>query len=206
MKKSIENFFDWKTGKGNSVEKQHQYHKIVSQWERTDVLYSFIGIYQIGLFVFYPDKCKRTKYTIKDKTNQFLSTDYLKERFAQFKKLNEVIIDSQFIQHIDSVGNVIPIWPGGNVDRGARAYCFDIPDIYFKRHEKWFLALQQLYPNSYLNGIIDSEFATDDTSIFLDSMNERRYLQFLEHIVAVIVNRTECLNNIQLSTHQGGHL
>ena len=96
------------------------------------MLYSFIGIYQIGLFVFYPDKCKRTKYTIKDKTNQFLSTDYLKERFAQFKKLNEVIIDSQFIQHIDSVGNVIPIWPGGNIDRGARAYCLIFPIFILK--------------------------------------------------------------------------
>ena len=194
MKKSIENFFDWKTGKGNSVEKQHQYHKIVSQWERTDVLYSFIGIYQIGLFVFYPDKCKRTKYTIKDKTNQFLSTDYLKERFAQFKKLNEVIIDSQFIQHIDSVGNVIPIWPGGNVDRGARAYCFDIPDIYFKKYEKWFSAMRQLYPHSCLDGIIDNEFSTDNTKIFLDNMNEDTYPKFLKHVVEVITKRKKYLD------------
>lgn len=44
MKNSIENFFDWKTGKGNSVEKQYQYHKIVSQWERTDVLYGLAEI------------------------------------------------------------------------------------------------------------------------------------------------------------------
>ena len=70
------------------------------------------------------------------------------------------------------------------------------PIFILKGMKNGFLALQQLYPNSYLNGIIDSEFATDDTSIFLDSMNERRYLQFLEHIVAVIVNRTERLNNI----------
>ena len=196
MENNIETFFNWKTGKGKTVEEQYQDHRIISQWEKTDVLYSFIGIYQIGIFAFHPDTCKRTKYTLRSITNEYFSTDYLKENFATYKDLNVAIMASQLIKYIDSVGNVIPIWPGGSSDRGTMAYCFDIPDIYFKRYEKWFLAMRQLYPNSCLDGIIDSEFATDDTSRFLDSMDKGTYCAFLEHIIKVIADRTEYLNNV----------
>ena len=67
MVNTIENYFQWKTNpKEPSIEKKYENHMIISQWKKTDVLYSFIGIYQIGIYVFYPDKCKRTNYTIKN--------------------------------------------------------------------------------------------------------------------------------------------
>lgn len=139
MVNTIESYFQWKTdSKEPSIEEKYKKHKIVLQWERTDVLYSFIGIYQIGIYVFYPDKCKRTDYTIKNETGKYFSLDYLKEEFKKYEKLNKTITESKFIQHIDSLGNVIPIWPGGNTDKGTRSYCFDIPDIYLKNMKNGF--------------------------------------------------------------------
>lgn len=167
---------------------------IISQWKKTDVLYSFIGIYQIGIYVFYPDKCKRTNYTIKNEAGEYFSLEYLTAEFKKYEKLNKTIIDSNFIQYIDSFGNVIPIWPGGNTDKGKRSYCFDIPDIYFKKYEKWFSAMRQLYPHSCLDGIIDNEFSTDNTKIFLDNMNEDTYPKFLKHVVEVITKRKKYLD------------
>ena len=56
MENTIESYFQWKTNsKEPSIEKKYEKHKIISQWKktgRTDVLYSFIGIYQIGIYVF----------------------------------------------------------------------------------------------------------------------------------------------------------
>ena len=198
MENKIESFFRWKTNPNEiSVEKKYENHKIIGQWGKTDVLYSFIGIYKVGIYAFYPDKCIKTDYTIKRKNQKFFSTNYLSTEFKKYKNLNRAIIDSEFIKYIDSEGNIIPIWPGGNVDRGGRyAYYFDIPDIYFKKYEKWFLAMKQLYPNSCLDGIIDSEFSTSDTKEFLNKMNEDRYIEFLKHIVKVITERKKYLDGL----------
>ena len=138
MDNSIDAIFKWKNSVKKSVEKTHEKDKYVSSWDKIDVMYSFIGIYQIGIYAFYPEKCKRTDYVIRCKeTNKYFSLKYLTElhndesRYRAFSELNKVIEESGLIEIIDSVGNVIPVWPGGNTDRGTRAYCFDIPDIYF---------------------------------------------------------------------------
>lgn len=117
MENSIETFFKWKKdSSGISVEDMcNKDNKIISQWERKDVLYSFIGIYQIGLFVFYPDEYIKTDYTIKTRTGDFFGLEYLimeekeVERFKKYEELNKMIEDSEFIQYIDTPGNVIPI-------------------------------------------------------------------------------------------------
>ena len=45
MVNTIENYFQWKTNpKEPSIEKKYENHMIISQWKKTDVLYSFIGI------------------------------------------------------------------------------------------------------------------------------------------------------------------
>lgn len=183
-----------------SIEEKNKENKIISQWEHTDVLYSFIGIYQIGLLVFYSDEFRSTGYTIKAKTGEYASLKHLtakendQERFKNYKDLNMVIKEAEFIQYIDSPGNVIPMWPGGNMNRGISAYCFDIPDIYFKRYERWFSALIREYPNSCLDGIIDNnEFSTAETRDFLNMMNKASYRRFLDHVVKIIKVRNECL-------------
>lgn len=200
MENSVETFFKWKfdSSKKSVEDMYNMNNKIISQWEKTDVLYSFIGIYQIGLYTFYPDEYIRTDYTIKTKENNYFGLKYLiekensVERFKKYEELNKVIENSQFIQYIDSPGNVIPIWPGGNIDKGKNSYCFDIPDIYFKKYEKWFLALKHIYPNSCLNGIINNEFSID-TKIFLNNMNKEYYHRFLIHIVDIIKTRNNYL-------------
>ena len=64
----------------------------------------------------------------------------------------------------------------------------------FKKYEKWFSAMRQLYPHSCLDGIIDNEFSTDNTKIFLDNMNEDTYPKFLKHVVEVITKRKKYLD------------
>lgn len=39
------------------------------------------------------------------------------------------------------VGNVIPIWPGGNENKGKTKGCFDIQELYFAKYYDWFKAL-----------------------------------------------------------------
>ena len=197
MENKIGSYFQWKTDpKKMSIEEKYRDHKIINQWEKTDVLYSLIGIYQIGIYVFYPDKCVKKDYTIKNEIGEFFGLDYLAKEFIKYEKLNKEIIDSKFIQYIDSVGNIIPIWPGGNIDKGTRSYCFDIPEIYFKKNEKWFLKLKELYPNSCLSGIIDSEFSKNDAKDFLNNMNESTYPKFLNHVVEIITKREKYLNSL----------
>ncbi|SFU84344.1 hypothetical protein [Butyrivibrio sp. M55] len=114
MENSVKVFFDWKSNKKRkSVEEKNIDNKIVAKWDKLDVLYSFIGVYTIGIYVFYKQLCKRTAYQIKRLDNEFFSIDYLSNNYMSFPDLNEVIVKSEFISEYDSVGNVIPIWPGG---------------------------------------------------------------------------------------------
>jgi hypothetical protein len=202
MNNKVESFFTWKCKPDESIEDKNKSNKIISKWEKTDVLYSFVGIYQIGIYVYNPDLCRRTNCVIKSKDSKsgYFDVKYLTEivdgkpRYQKFEELNKKIEESRFIEVIDSPGNIIPIWPGGNVDRGTKAYCFDIPDIYFHNCQRWFLALQLIYPNAYLTGIINNEFSKD-TKSFLDEMceNKDKYERFLKHIVDIIENRNKYL-------------
>ena len=193
MKNTMSDFFAWKSQKG-SVEEKYINNPIIAKWDKLDTLYSFIGIYTIGIYVFYPEKCNRTDYQIRKKEdNKFFSTEYLSENYKKYSKLNKVIEDSGFISVYDSIGNVIPIWPGGNTDRGTRAQCFDIPEIYFcYKNPKWFDILCLNYPKANIH-LIDVEEFTKDTKSFLDSMNEESYKMYLSHVVEVIRRRKEML-------------
>lgn len=186
MKNTVKDFFVWKSKKESIEEKDNPYK---DKWQKMDVLYSFIGIYTIGIYVFYPKKCKRTNYQIRQKNGDFFSTEYLSKNYQCFPRLNKVIEASGFISVYDTLGNVIPIWPGGNVDRGTRAQCFDIPEIYFcYKYPIWFDVLCINYPEANIQLINDENFALD-TKCFLDSMSEEKYEQYLRHIVSVIKQR-----------------
>ena len=193
MENTVKEFFLWKTRNKETVEEKNKDNRYIASWEKLDVLYSFIGIYTIGIYVFYPEKCKKTDYMIKRNDKGYFSIKYLSENFESFPALNKAIEDSGFISVYDSVGNVIPIWPGGNIDRGKMAYCFDIPEIYFcNKHPRWFQILCDTYPEANLQLINNKDF-NKDTKSFLDSMNEESYKKYLEHIVSVINRRTEVL-------------
>lgn len=201
MNNSVEDFF--KSNQKN-IENMFSENTEIMKWKNRDVLYSFIGIYQIGIYAFYPSECKKTDYTIRIKDcseYKYFSTHYLtrmvmeKKQFEVYEELNTVIEESRFIEVINSVGNVMPIWPGGNVDKGTKSYCFDIPDIYFYKYPEWFKALTTIYPNAYLDDVIKSEFSID-TVAFLNRMNRTKFKEFLKHIVKIINTRTEILSKV----------
>ena len=58
MVKSGNDWFAWRaTSKSQSVENRNaDRYTVVLGWENRDVLYSFLGIYTIGLWVFYLDE------------------------------------------------------------------------------------------------------------------------------------------------------
>lgn len=200
MNNKVNTFFEWKRDKKSSVEKKYREDTTVKTWQRIDVLYSFIGIYQIGIYVIYPESCRRTNYNIYPKFGgKYYDFAYLTEkisgtpRYMKYAELNKIIEDSGLIEVIDSIGNVIPIWPGGNIDKGARNYCFDIPDIYFGYlYPEWFDVLCQMYPNAFLNSICMEKYSVD-TKSFLDGMTKNNYIEFLNHAVKVITGRSNLL-------------
>ncbi len=201
MENKVSAFFKWKKSGKVSIEDLNEDNKYVSKWEKRDVLYSVIGIYQIGIFVFHPELCKKTDCTIKSPNGKaFMGLKYLTEnvngkaRFEQYGTLNEVFENSKILKIIDSVGNVIPIWPGGNVDRGTRAGCFDIPDIYFhKKYNDWFEMLSKKYPEAHLE-CLGSEYSYG-TKEFLKMMNRDTYVAFLKHARDIIDQRKKLLEN-----------
>lgn len=198
MENNVESFFKWRNTKGKSIEEMHADFARTMIWERTDVLYSFIGIYQIGLYAFYPEQFERTNSTIRvAETHKFFGNEYLIEeeggfpRFMRFEELNEAIEESGFVELYDSVGNIIPVWPGANYDRGMRSYCFDIPDIYFGYlHPEWFQALKSVCPNGELDAIMNETYSIA-TKDFLDLMTKEGYVDFLKHAVGVMKARKE---------------
>lgn len=206
IENNVKAFFDWKKNVKKSVEKLNINNKHISGWEKTDVLYSFIMIYQIGIYAFYPEECIRTNYKIKNKNGGFFSLKCLlakdtegKYQYERFKDLNKAIEDTGFIEKYTSPGNVMPIWPGGNIDKGTKSYCFDIPDLYFYKYKRWAYALQAIYYDAYLDSVINSDYAKP-TNEFLNCMDKDNYKKFLEHICSVIDSRNEKLSEESYKT------
>ena len=196
----MENSIDKVLNNTKDIEKKYQ---DIVKWDRMYILYSFIGIYQIGLHIYYPEEYIRTGYTIKHKCSTtksvFFGKDHLNEiinkekRYKSFKELNSIIINSDYLKVYDSIGNVIPIWPGGNVDKGKYSYCFDIPDIYFSKYPKWVNALKMIYNDVYVDDIVNNNKFYVNTIKFLEMMNRTNYKEFLNHVVSVIMNREKIL-------------
>ena len=132
---SVEEFFY----KRETVEKYNDDKIIKLNWECPDVLFSFRGVYAIGVFIYYRqlfvDNVK-TDIMVKDEkgaTRQRLYSDkFLSENYPQFSDVNDLLEIKGFLEHYYDIGNIIPTWPGANVNRGM-AHCYDIPNVYYKR-------------------------------------------------------------------------
>lgn len=189
---------------------------------KADVLFSFLGIYVIGLYVYYPKEYLRTPYQIhisdSGKYNFKGSIYSLKNikrinEIADCKKLNDNEFLNNFIKKYFSIGNVIPIWPGGNTDRG-KAGVFDIINIYCNKDDNayWMKNLVERYNNTFLEFVFNEEEEFEinknivklrycSTPEFLDSfenLNEkedriRLYNLWLKKIVNVIEDREKKL-------------
>ena len=147
---SVEEFFH----KRETVEKYNVDKIIKLNWECPDVLFSFRGVYAIGVFIYYRqlfgDNVK-TDIKVKDEkgaTRQRLYSDkFLSENYPQFSDVNDLPEIKGFLEHYYDIGNIIPTWPGANINRGM-AHCYDIPNIYYKHHAKF---TELIYDKIYNN-------------------------------------------------------
>lgn len=185
---TVEEFFVWKLGADStdSVEKRNEDFTKKLLWERTDTLYSFQKIYQIGLQLpefkeQYSEARKTIKGRVDDRTTQSKLCKHM-------KSLNNKIKDTGFLSVYFELGNVIPIWPGGNQDKGAG---YDFPETYFNddKNRYWTEKLLEKYPNAcmddVLNNRIDVGLITTDSDAYFDYLRKRKY---------IIEKRTKTLN------------
>lgn len=194
---SVEDFFQ----KRQSVEKYNEDKINKLKWECPDVLFSFRGVYAIGVFIHYRQlfvENVRTDIIVKDETGvtrQHLYSDkFLSENYPQFSDVNNLPEIKEFLEHYYDIGNIIPTWPGANVNRGM-AHCYDIPNIYYKRHAKFTeLIYDKIYSNAFIDEIIEND--EYDTVEKLLKLDPNQYVDFLKYIVKIIKKRNRQLQNI----------
>ncbi|SFP59220.1 hypothetical protein SAMN04487928_10479 [Butyrivibrio proteoclasticus] len=198
---SVDDWFKWSESKGQSVEKARSNKVGTLQWEYPDVLYSFLGIYTLGIWSFYKDDQKQgislSGIIIKNNEGHNLyNRKYLSKTHRKYHALNETEELKTFIEHYSTIGNVCPTWPGGNEHRG-KSHCYDIPDVYYKRHERWYRELVTQNPTAFLKDVVDSGFAVVETSDLLERVDTpKKYISFLKHVNHVIDKRNELLMKI----------
>ena len=122
------------------------------------------------------------------------SEDFILSCVDKCRELNNYQGLQQFIDVCETVGNVIPVWPGGNVYRGQFC-CYDCPDIYFNNEKirDHALAFYNKYSNSYMCGddaIIAGIYKNMSVKSLIN-MDKDEYENYIEHAINVIKWRTE---------------
>lgn len=205
--KTVKAFFEWRNTNGKSVEDINRKYTCNDKlnWQHVDVLYSFLGIYAIGFWVYNKDLCKTTDFEIKCDGKRVYSENFLSSVQNSDKynveELNQVVIP--FLKIYGSLGNVFPMWPGGNVHKGnAMIGCLDIPERYFNIYYDWFLALMEIYKdNICFKDVINKETPKlpkySSLKNFLKSVNEtQKYKNYINDICKKIEQRNTDLINI----------
>lgn len=225
-----------KLKKRKSVEKENpRYSEICGGSSQADVLYSFLGIYALGVWVYNKKenqniidfkreiRNKLSKRMKKQINQHFYSTlfqlaiqdigendeifnDAAEGRVSAIKSL-EINVDTlnendelqRFISNYSSVGNVIPIWPGGNELKG-KSGVFDIPELFFAKYREWYNVLLDLTGNfAYLdkfNQDFNCNFEKyESLDKFLNSISSiEEYTKYLKHVNEIIDTRTNLIN------------
>lgn len=108
---SVEEFFQNR----QTVEKYNEDKINKLKWECPDVLFSFRGVYAIGVFIHYRQlfvENVRTDIIVKDETGvtrQHLYSDkFLSENYPQFSDVNNLPEIKEFLEHYYDIGNIIP--------------------------------------------------------------------------------------------------
>lgn len=187
---NVEEWFRWKSDKDKTVEQVNKSNIDDLQWRRVDVLYSFLGVYSIGVYVKYYDKfeCPSTVIRVKNQKQRLYSNEYLKEHYNEFPNVNDLEGIKKLLDNYFSIGNIIPIWPGGNVDKGYSG-CYDLPELYFNKYQKWFNILIDMYDNSKLDILMDKEYSIETTKFLEWVVKDNNYENYLEHVNKVISER-----------------
>ncbi len=193
--KTVKEFLIWKNdNKEKSLEDLFYNEKVKLEWEETDTLYSFLGIYVIGLAAYYPNKFRSTNYSIlTERGRNVYSNNFIYDNFEKFVELNESEELMNFINNYLTIGNLFPIWPGGNIHKG-KSYCFDIPEIYFCKHKKMAYALIKVYTNSFMEEVIENRNNLELCKLL--NMNAEEYKLFLKNVVNTIQKRTHNIKDV----------
>ena len=194
---SVKDFFM----KNETVEKYNGSKIRKLKWKYPDVLFSFRGIYAIGIFIYYREKfADNTKIDIivKEKESvsrqRLYSDKYLRENYQEFDCVNSLPEMKKFLKHYYDIGNVIEAWPGANVNIGM-SHCYDIPNVYYKRHFEFTKIIYgEIYSNVFIEQILENN--KYDTVEKLLKMQPKQYREFLDYIVKVISSRSKQLNNL----------
>lgn len=182
---TVKDYYEWKlkTTGSDSVENVNLEAASVLKWDRLDTLYSFQKIYQIGLQLpIYSEQLKEartlTEGVISSRKTQYELSKYMND-------LNIGIEKTGFLSVYFQLGNVIPIWPGGNQDKGAG---YDFPETYFQDNLYWTQALLQKYNNACMDEILDNNIDVDKIK-----KDENAYFDYLATRRDIIVHRTKSL-------------
>ena len=120
----------------------------------------------------------------------------------QVRELNEFLNDTLVKAYFD-VGNLIPIWPGGNKYKGNQNHGFmDIPELFFHKYPIWFDLLKH-YPDSFIvNEFIDqvAEVRFETFLKFIESIHSiDSYQEYISYAVRVINERTRLINGLHIT-------
>lgn len=217
---TVEDMFWWKNLKDEKFSVENINIDLIQKlgWDKSDVLYSFLGIYLIGVLAYYPDKYIRTEYEIhNDKNEDMYSLKKLRKIYKECNELNKNVLLQKFIRNYFCIGNVMPTWPGANTDRG-KSYVFDIPDIYYSKNELWTKILMEIYKNAYLDDVMNENVMFDGDNRYINNppvfkftttpdflnaiVNDKYpkdcriwlYSKWLERIVGIIGDRERTIN------------
>lgn len=176
-----------------------------------DVLYSFLGIFVLGVYIFAKEKGEEKKYSIwKDGTivipkqpraQRLYSRKHILGHFDSFSDLTNADEIKEFARVYTLPGNVYPIWPGGNKLKGQKNY--DIPDLFFSVPD--YAKMEKIFLVHFLNLKSSEEAAM---TRFLDSprriksireifdFSVKDYLEFVGEIIKEINDRTQEIEEI----------
>lgn len=200
-----------------SLEKYYREKTNKLGWgDYTDVLYSFLGVFVVGLKVYcgsneYANLKKILAKEIQISVHQieyswnFIrafvkhysekdNNNKIKIAVDELKNLKEM---KEFTNVYGSIGNVFPIWPGGNEHKGTGTNgCYDIPDIYFNKEDirnysKHFF--NTFCTNNFMEKIINGDYCTLTHDSILN-FDREKYRNFLIHIHDTICEREEKIN------------
>lgn len=212
---TVEEYFKWLHDRNEkSVEEIHKKETSRLKWEFTDTLYSFYGIFVVGLKI-YSGKNNISDFKeilknegIKVSNRQRESKTFFEEFVKYFSnevkdegikiavdELKNLDVLGKFLSVYTSIGNVFPIWPGGNEHRGKYG-CYDIPDIYF--NDKEIVKYSQHFFNTYctnnfMERIRYGKYCTL-TSDDLLNFSKDKYIDFLIYIFETICEREKNIN------------
>ena len=168
-----------------------------------DVLFSFVGIFALGIYIYDNNReehfsiGKDNIIRIKDTKKWLYSRKYINEKYQEFEQIAKDL--QPFAKVYNSIGNLFPIWYGGNEFKG-KVGCYDIPNVFFCKDNYW--KLEELYVKNILGIEIDKIYMEPVKSHEINDIREfmsydkDKYLEFIEYIVKVISKREEIINSI----------